>query len=109
MIRLYSPDNEPELAVIRSLLMAEGIHYYVLNDHFGTLKTGPKIDLLNAKTVYVSKEDLERARDLLTDFLSNIQRSDTPAPNIYSTRDKLRMVLETLIFGWFIPGNRWRR
>ena len=42
MIKLYSPDTESELAVLKSLFDAEGIHYFVLNDHFGTLRVGPK-------------------------------------------------------------------
>ena len=64
MIKFYSPDTESELAILKSLFDAEKIHYYVLNDYFGTLRVGPKIDLFNAKTIYVSKSDIERARDI---------------------------------------------
>ena len=109
MIKLYSPENESELAVIKSIFDAEGINYFVLNDHFGTLKVGPRIDLFNVKTVYVHKEDSDSAKDILSDFLSNIRNGNEPFKSRYSIPDKIRMVIETLIFGWFIPGSRWTR
>jgi hypothetical protein len=40
MIKLYSPKNDSELAIIRSILDREGIKYFVHNDPFGTLKGG---------------------------------------------------------------------
>lgn len=109
MIKLYSPENEAELSIIKSLFDAEGIVYYVLNDHFGTMKTGPKIDLLNAKTLYVAGADLALAREIVTDLLDNIREAGTNEASRYCVADKIRMVLEALIFGWFIPGNRWGR
>lgn len=45
MKKLYSPNNDSELALIKSILDGEGIPYFVHNDHFGTLKVGPKIEL----------------------------------------------------------------
>jgi hypothetical protein len=107
MIKLYSPENEPDLALIKSLFELEHITYYVLNDHFGTLKVGPKIDLFNAKTIYVSEEDLNFAKDILLDFLENSKNGNERSRPQYSIPDKLRMVIETLLFSWFIPGNRW--
>jgi len=109
MIKLYSPENESELALIKSLFEIEHINYYVLNDHFGTLKVGPKIDLYNAKTIYVSEEDLNFAKDILLDFLESTKNGNKPFKPQYSIPDKIRMVIETLVFGWFIPGNRWNR
>ena len=109
MIKLHSPDNESELVILKSLLDAEQIHYYVLNDHFGTLKVGPRIDLFNAKVVYVSENDYESAKDILTDFRANVGDGDKPFVSRYSFPDKIRMVIEALLFGWFIPGNRWMR
>lgn len=109
MIKLYSPENESELALIKSLFELEHINYYVLNDHFGTMKVGPKIDLLNVKTIYVSEEDLNFAKDILLDFLENIKNVNKPYKSQYSMPDKIRMVIEALVFSWFIPGNRWNR
>jgi hypothetical protein len=50
MIKLFSPDTEIDLAILKSLLEAEKIHYYVKNDHFGSLRPGPQIYLFNDKT-----------------------------------------------------------
>jgi hypothetical protein len=107
MIRLYSPLNETELSILRSILNGEGIKYHVLNDHFGTLKTGPKIDLINAKTIFVFKSDFELAKEILNNFLENTDSSIGQFKSQYSLRDKIRVVIETLIFGWFVPGKKW--
>ena len=61
MKNLYSPRNDAELAIIRSIFDAEGVHYYIRNDHFGSLKIGPKIDLLNAKMIQVHGGQYELA------------------------------------------------
>src|SRR4030042_3221785 len=109
MIKLYSPDNESELALIKSLFEPEEINYYVLNDHFGTMKIGPKIELLNMKTIYVSEEDFDFAKEIVFDFLVNTKNGSEPFKSQYSMSDKIRMVIETVVFSWFIPGKRWSR
>ena len=109
MKKLYSPENDSELAIIRSILDGEGIYYFVHNDHFGTLQVGPPIDLFNLKTIMVSEDHYERAKEIIEDFLTNTKDISTPPPHRYSLIDKIRMVFETLIFNWFIPGNKWKR
>lgn len=109
MIKFYSPDTESELAIIKSLFDAEDIHYFVLNDHFGTLRVGPKIDLFNAKVIYVSENDVERAKDIFQQFHKNIKNDDKEFRSGFSLPDKIRMIVEVLVLGWFIPGNRWKR
>jgi len=107
MKKLYSPQNEAELAILRSLLDGEQIHYYVHNDHFGTMRTGPSIDLFNAKTILVSEKHFKRASEIITDYLNNVHAEFSKAE--YSFKDKIRMVIETLLFSWFIPGKKWRK
>ena len=109
MKKLYSPENDSELAIIRSILDGEGIQHFVHNDHFGTLKVGPKIDLLNAKTIMVSEDQYERAKEIVEDFLTKTKDISIPRASNYSLIDKIRMIFETLIFPWFIPGNKWKR
>ncbi|PLX94190.1 MAG: hypothetical protein C0621_05815 [Desulfuromonas sp.] len=109
MKKLYSPQNEIELSIIRGLLDSEGIHYFVHNDHFGTMRTGPRIDLLNVKTILVDEIDEERASEIIRRFIKNNKTEENKEIKKYSFSDKLRMVAEMLIFGWFIPGNRWNR
>ena len=48
MIKIYSPADELELAMIRGVLDSEGIDYYIHNDNFGSMRVGPQIDLLNS-------------------------------------------------------------
>jgi hypothetical protein len=106
VVKLFSPDNEIELALIRSLLDGAAIPYFVHNDHFGTMRIGPRIDLLNKKTVMVPPLFVDQARQVLADFLEMQAQPDGMAKPVYSLADKLRMVFETLIFGWFVPGPR---
>ena len=60
MIKVYTPQNEVDLLIIRSFLEGEGIKYFVHNDHFGSLRIGPVIELYNAKTLMVDEVDYER-------------------------------------------------
>lgn len=43
MIKIYSPTDELELAMIRGVFDTEGIHYFVHNDNFGSMRVGPQI------------------------------------------------------------------
>jgi len=105
MIKLYSPNNESELAFIRTVLDSDGIPYFVHNDHFGSLRIGPPIELFNKKTIMVDEVNEERARELLSHFLSD-NKEPLKVKQSYSFLDKVRMVIEFLLFGWFIPGRR---
>jgi uncharacterized protein YlzI (FlbEa/FlbD family) len=92
MKKLYSPNNDSELALIKSILDGEGIQYFVHNDHFGTLKVGPRIELLNAKTIMVAEKHYEVSKGIIDDFLKNIQEASENTKPKYSIRDKIRMV-----------------
>lgn len=109
MKKLYSPNNDSELALIKSILDGEGIQYFVHNDHFGTLKVGPRIELLNAKTIMVAEKHYEVSKGIIDDFLKNIQEASENTKPKYSIRDKIRMVIEAILFTWFVPGNRWNK
>jgi hypothetical protein len=45
------------------------------------------------------------ARQLLEDFVPDLGAT----PYEMSGRDKLRVVLEGFLGGWFIPGSKWPR
>ena len=101
MIKLYSPRTEGEAALLKSVLDAARIPYFVHNDYFASLRIGPQIDLLNMKTFMVPDDSRERAQDLILDYLETI----TANPKPLLLRDKVRVVLEFLIFHWFVPGR----
>ena len=106
MKKLYKPKNEIELSLIKSIFDSEDINYFVHNDHFGSLQIGPQIDLFNARMFMVHEEDYDRASELISDFLINIRDDSDIASLQYSIFDKIRMLFETIIFTWFIPGKK---
>lgn len=110
MIELYSPRSESELLVLRSVFDQARIPYFVKNDAFGSLTVGPQIELYNRKTICVGAGEVEEAVALLRDFFERTGAADEEQreSRSYSRLDKLRMVLEVLLFGWFLPGRRRR-
>ncbi len=74
MIKIYSPRDDGELAIAKSILDSEDIKYYVKNDHFGSLYAGTAIGYFNEKTIYVPEEFAEKALDLL-DLLINPEKN----------------------------------
>lgn len=108
MIKLYAPNNELELSMIRGLFDSEGIHYFVHNDHFGSMRVGPQIDLFNKKTIMVAPEDADRAREIISNLLERYLPEEEEQAQ-YSIAQKLRMIFETVLFGWFIPGRKRRK
>jgi hypothetical protein len=110
MIKLYSPQTEVDLALIRSILESEGISFFVHNDHFGSLRIGPSIPLYNERTIMVNENDFPRASELISDYLKNTRSKDVSKSNgafqsEYSLFDKIRVIFETILFGWIVPGK----
>ena len=106
-VPLYSPNDELELSMLRGLLDADGIRYFVLNDYFGSMRVGPQIDLVNKKTIMVAPEDHDRAKDIISNFLQCSKEEEGESQ--YSFSQKLRMVVEALLFTWFMPGRKRRK
>ena len=71
MIPIYSPRDEMELINLRSILLAAEIPFFVHNDHFGSMQIGLRIDLFNAKAIYVPQATAESARELIDDYVEN--------------------------------------
>ena len=94
---------------LKSLLDEAGIPYYVHNERFGSLLAGPQIAHYNRKTIWVNEGDRQEATALIGDFLERTGVRETPTRRSYTWREKLRMVGEFLVFGWFLPGRRPRR
>lgn len=107
LVAVASPQNESDLAVMLCLLEANDIPAYVHNNGFGGLKPGPQINMLNTRRVLVPAMYVEDALDTLS-VLEKTAEEEQSAMRPQSV-DKLRTVLEFLLFGWFIPGYRWRR
>jgi hypothetical protein len=109
MIKIYSPTDEVELSMIRGLLDSEGIHFFIHNDHFGSMEVGPQIELFNKKAIMVALEDVDRAKQIIADFLERELPEEADDASHYSLRQKLRMIFEALFFWWFMPGKKRRK
>ena len=105
-VPLYSPQNESELVLLKSILDSESINYFVRNDNFGSLEVGPRIGLFNAKMIDVQEDQYERANELLSDYFEKTKKEPEESAKEYSWLDKIRMVIEVLVFGWLMPGRR---
>jgi len=102
LVPLCSPGTSSELAVITSLLRAEDIYFFVHNELFGRMHVGVSIPLVNQRTILVGEEDYERALEVVTPPES----FEPEPPRRFGILDRMRMVLEALLFGWVLPGRR---
>ncbi|MBM4121676.1 MAG: DUF2007 domain-containing protein [Nitrospira sp.] len=64
IVPLIEPQDEGELALIKSLLDGNNIRYFVQNEHFGSLYPGLPLPF-NRRVVMVDESDLGRAGTLL--------------------------------------------
>lgn len=64
MVALIEPQDEGQLAVVRSLLDANDILYYVKNEWFGSLYPGFPLPF-NQRVIMVLEDDYARAEILL--------------------------------------------
>jgi hypothetical protein len=106
MIELYSPRNEGELMLLKSIFQAAGIRFFVHNDAFGSLTVGPRIDRYNQKRIFIADADYRDAQELLQEFLVKTRDGREASPRPLPVREKIRLVVEFLVFGWIVPGRR---
>jgi hypothetical protein len=64
IVTLIEPQDEGELALVKSLLDGNNIRYFVQNEHFGSLYPGLSLPF-NRRVVMVDESDLDRAGILL--------------------------------------------
>lgn len=74
MVKLIEPQDEGELALIKSLLEGNDIPYFVQNEHFGSLYPGLPLPF-NARVVMVEESDIGRAATLLGELTAE-RRTD---------------------------------
>ena len=104
MIPVYKPENQSDLAIILSILQEHDIPYFVHNGGFGSLCPGLQIELFNAQTIMVPPSAADTARKLIEDFIESKPIHETSEK--MGIKDKLRIVFEGLLLGWFIPGSK---
>jgi len=98
------PRTESELAVMVSLLEANGIQHFVHNRGFGGLYPGMQIELYNVQRLMVPAAQASDALELLSVFSQQSAKSD--AEQKLDWADKLRVIFETIAFSWSVPLRR---
>jgi hypothetical protein len=68
LVKVHSPDTEPELVAVVAMLEAHEIPCFVQNAGFGSLYPGPPIGAFNGRAIMVLEEKAAEARELIDDF-----------------------------------------
>ena len=103
LVRVFSPQTESEVAVVTAMLEAREIPVFVHNRHLGSLLPGLQINAYNTQSIMVPEECAADAIELLAEFRAPPIEATAP---IVPVRDRIRIVIEALLFGWFVPGRR---
>lgn len=115
-VELYSPDDELEVLLLKSILEAADIDFFVHNDTFGALTPGPAVSLINKRTFLVPEDQLDEARAVLRAFLTEhkgeLHTRRPPRPpgtaktDAESEPSRPRLSwLGMLLFGWLLPSR----
>ena len=97
------PYDELELAFLVCILNREEIPYLIIGQHFGSLLPGIQIPAYNERTIQVPRVFAERAIDAIEEF----RKMDVRNELSFTLTSKLRMLVEAILFGWFLPvGNK---
>jgi hypothetical protein len=102
LVRVFSPQSESEVLVATALLEAHKIPAFIHNRGIGGLLPGVQINAYNTQSILVPEEAVADAVELLVNFKEEPRASVSPMP----MRDKVRVLVEGLLCGWFVPGSR---
>jgi hypothetical protein len=102
LVRVFSPQSESELLVAASLLEAHEIPAFIHNRGIGSLLPGVQINAYNTQSILVPEENVPDAVELLAQLTAHPRVAVAPL----RLRDKVRVLLEGLLLGWFVPGSR---
>lgn len=105
-VSVFTPDSEPELVTVVAMLEAHDIPCFVHNGALGALYPGPQIDWFNRRAIMVPEEKVRAAMELIREFESQPPEPDDEPDEPPPPRSALRVLLEVLVFGWFIPSSR---
>ncbi len=104
LVTILRPQSESELVIALAILEAHEIESFVHGQYLGSLLPGLQIESYNTRSIMVPEELADDAREALAE----LSPADEPAvgPVSMRLRDKVRVVLEAALFGWFVPGKR---
>ena len=104
LVRVFSPQSESEVLVAAALLEAHEIPAFIHNRGIGSILPGVQINAYNTQSILVPEEKVADAVELLAQFKEQPRSAVAPM----RLRDKVRVLLEGLLCGWFVPGSRSR-
>ena len=103
LVRVFSPHSESELLVATALLEAHEVPTFVHNRGIASMLPGVQINAYNTQSIMVLEENVADAVELLTELE---RQQPVVVASRLPLRDRVRIVLEGLLFGWFVPGSR---
>jgi hypothetical protein len=103
LVRVFSPQSESEVLVATALLEAHQIPTFVHNRGIASMPPGIQINAYNTQSIMVPEENVADAIELLSELK---RQEPTAVASRLPLRDRVRIVLEGLLFGWFVPGSR---
>jgi len=106
LVGVHSPETESEVAVIVAMLEAHDVPCFVHNHNLGSLLPGVQINALNTQTIMVPEECVADAVELLRDYRA---AAGPATPASLQLKDKIRVICEGLLLGWFVPGHSERK
>ena len=104
MITIAHARDDMELLFIRMALEADGIPFLVVGDGFGSLYPGLQLPIFNERPVRVDEGFVERAAEIVNEVRADFD----PVSTDLAVSSKLRMVLEAVLFAWFLPAGKRR-
>jgi hypothetical protein len=84
---------------------ASGMPYYVQNEHFGSMYSGPYMSSLNAKTIMVPDDIFDDAKDLILSVKGDAVFEDERRGDGEGGESPLETLLKYLPLGWLFPGS----
>jgi hypothetical protein len=59
----------------------------------------------------VNEEDYNSVKELISDYLDSKQQVPKEFKSEYSLFDRIRVIIEAVLFGWIIPGTKqnWKK
>jgi len=105
MKKLYIPSNESELVFIKSVLEADEVPFYVQNDNFGSLYSGAYMNYFNAKTIMVSEEYYEEAKEIIKSVIKDAEFPGVQTKEPPGVSDLFDSLMSFLSFGFYSPAK----
>lgn len=106
LVRVFSPQSQSEALVATALLEGHKIPTFVHNGGIASMLPGIQINAYNTQSIMVPEEHVADAVELLSELTR--QEPGAAATTPLPPRDRIRIVLEGLLFGWFVPSSRTR-